>query len=140
MFDINGKNAQTIAEKYADTFIRCSIKQSSKLINLDKKELYDARIVGWKQTTLIDPNEYIIVEVMPPLQTHYYLNQMMKYEGYVFTSKTPFEKDAYGKKIFIDEIEGPSKKYIKAFPHRCKDCGSPALELFQGLDLSLIHI
>jgi len=138
--------AREIAEKFAGSIVKCSLTKSSPVAGAGRG--FDVRIVGWKRATIKDPVEYVAVEVLPPGKTKLLLNNLAGSAGYTWTL-SPFPGDKYGKKILPEEIVAlpamPSSgvlipsynpKKINEWPHKCRDCGSPAQVFSIQIDCS----
>jgi hypothetical protein len=142
--------AREIAEKFAGSVVNVKVTKSSAVAGIITGQSFKARIVGWKKATTKDPIEYVAVEVLPPGQTKYLLSDLAGASGYVWTLRA-LPKDKYGKKILPEEIIAlpempinggvtiPSykpKKIINEWPHKCRDCGSPAQMFSVQIDCS----
>ncbi len=130
--------AKEIAQKYAGQVVKCSLNKSPPIDDGAGHYIktFDARIIGWKNAIGSDP-EFVAVEVLPPGKTKYLIAHFIK--GYHFT--TAVNKGGYAKKLLANEIILPSignssPKYISQWPHKCRDCGSPAQILLNAIDCS----
>src|SRR5271170_2129124 len=124
--------ASEIANKYGGKSVRCRITKSTPVAGVG--EYFDAKVVGWKRAEGNDP-EFVLVQVMPPGTTNYTLAKFVK--GCVFTGGV-VDKSAFGKRLYAEEVIIPAGTsiVIADWPHKCKDCGSPAQILFHAIDCS----
>lgn len=138
--------AKEIAEKYADRVITVNLISSSPAMNNngDLIKTFSAKIIGWKQTSVKDPFEYVVVQVLAPNKTKLTLGGMANKDYKLTTIK--YDSAGWGKKVFPGEINLPaddgkpivykSAKKISEWPHTCRDCGSPAFVLSFNIDCS----
>ena len=135
--------AKDIAEKYAGQVLKCKVIKSALIDGIPAGQEYEAKILGWKSASAADPHEYVAVEVLPPGKTHFKIGDLIA--GYHWTHK-PIDKGKYGKRIYPEEVILPAEttptpteskpKVIPDWPHKCRDCGSPALEFTTRIDCS----
>ena len=129
-----------MATRYAGRTVRCKVIKSSPVTDDSGKVLdyFDAKIVGWKESS-----SYVCVEVLPPGMTATLLEKFNL--GYHYTVDKRNGK-GYGKKLLPEEIippadtgtvmSGPKSKTIPEWPHKCRDCGSPAQVFGNNIDCS----
>jgi len=141
-------SAQEIAERYAGRIVQCKVTQRSDAkspvldANGNKVDNYEARIVGWKKGDSFH-SSYVCIEVQPPNKTSTSIQKFN--QGYIYTNDR--SANGYGKKILPEEINLPAdpgkinaapykSKNIPEWPHKCRDCGSPAQILGMNIDCS----
>jgi hypothetical protein len=145
-------DAKDIAERYAGRIVKCKVKPDAKSPVFDAAgnavTEFEARILGWKKAQSSWGNfnhlspTYVCVEVLSPHSTQTKLSKFN--QGYNYThDKNP---DGYGKKILPNEILLPADpgtvytprttRTIPEWPHKCRDCGSPAQILGMNIDCS----
>lgn len=130
--------AKEFAEKYAGKVVKCNLNKSMPIDggNGHYTMAFDARVIGWKDATGVDP-QFVAVEVLPPAKTKYLVTHFKA--GYHWTYKAA--PGSYAKKVLVEEIITPSSasatsKHISEWPHVCRDCGSPAQMFATKIDCS----
>lgn len=134
--------ALEIAKKFANKIVRINLTKSSSVYDHNNKPAtsFEGRIVGYKRATGSDP-EFVAVEVLKPHKTKFALKDFRA--GYYWTVLNR-NLSGYAKKVYPDEIVIPSitptstyqPKDVPKWPHKCRDCGSPALVLMNSIDCS----
>lgn len=130
--------AKEIAERYAGQVVKCVVSKSTPIMDSKTRspiKQFDGRIIGWKDATADDKNEYVLVEIKPPGTTHYLISHFRQGCHWTYT---PIPYSSHGKRLLPEEvvISSGDKKTIEAYPNKCPECGSPALFLYTKIDCS----
>ncbi len=135
--------AQEIAEKFSNRIVKVKLGKAGTVFdgNGHPTTSFDARVVGWKKAGGGLNSDCVIVEVLAPNTTKYALRDFKS--GYSWTSSLR-NLGGYGKKVLVSEITLPgtgststyTPKDIPKWPHKCRDCGSPALVFMNSIDCS----
>jgi hypothetical protein len=128
--------AKEFATKHAGKITKCHATKSPPIIGDNGKALktFNARIIGWKDATGADP-AFVALEVLAPGKTKFLVAHMKS--GYHWTYKA--DQGAYAKKLLVEEVDTPSSSASVStsdWPHKCRDCGSPAQIFLMRIDCS----